>query len=47
MLCHAHDKTDNSYDNLYKNIPNNKFIRVDYSKGISTTDIIKRIKDSL
>ena len=42
-IVHAHDKGDTSYDKLYKNIPKDKFIRLDYSKGISTTDIIKRI----
>ena len=46
QVVHAHDKTDNSYDNLYKNVPKNKFIRLDYSKGISTTDIIKRIRNT-
>lgn len=42
-VVHAHDKDDTSYDKLYKNVPKDKFIRLDYSKGISTTEIIKRI----
>ena len=42
-VVHAHDKGDNSYDSFYKNVPKDKFIRLDYTNGISTTDIIKRI----
>ena len=42
-VVHAHDKDDTSYDIYYKNVPKDKFIRLDYSKGISTTEIIKRI----
>ena len=46
-VVHAHDKGDTSYNNIcYKNIPKDKFIRLDYYKGISTTDIIKRIRNS-
>ena len=44
-IIHAHDKDDTSYENLHKNVPKEKFIRLDYTSGISTTDIIKRIKD--
>ena len=43
-VVHAHDKGDTSYDIFYKNIPKEKFIRLDYTGGISTTDIINRIK---
>ena len=46
-IVHAHDKEDTSYEYQYKNVPKEKFIRLDYTGGISTTDIIKRIKDSV
>ena len=42
-VIHAHDEEDKSYDSFYKNVPKDKFIRIDYTLGISTTDIIKRI----
>jgi cytidyltransferase-like protein len=42
-VVHAHDEKDKSYDYQYKNVPKNKFIRLDYTTGISTTDIINRI----
>ena len=46
-IVHAHDKDDTSYEYQYKNVPKEKFIRLDYTGGISTTDIIKRIKDRI
>ena len=46
-VVHAHDKKDTSYEYQYKNVPKEKFIRLDYTSGISTTDIIERIKNSV
>jgi len=46
-IVHAHDKDDTSYEYQYKNVPKEKFIRLDYTGGISTTDIIKRIQDRI
>ena len=44
LLVHAHPKEEHEkYKQLWENIPNN-FERFDYSQGISTTDIINRIK---
>ena len=44
LLVHAHSpKEHEKYKQLWKNIPDN-FERFDYSQGISTTDIINRIK---
>ena len=46
IYIHAHYQHENDkYLFLSKNIKNKKFIRVDYTDGISTTDIIKRIKN--
>ena len=42
-VVHAHNKEDKSYDYQYENVPKEKFIRLDYTDGISTTDIINRI----
>ena len=44
LLVHAHPKEEHEkYKQLWENIPNN-FERFDYSQGISTTEIINRIK---
>jgi choline-phosphate cytidylyltransferase len=43
IVVHAHDEGDTSYDFIYGvPIKLGKFQRFDYTKGISTTDIIKR-----
>ena len=45
IYIHAHPKHENDkYIFLSKNIKTKQFIRVDYTDGISTTEIIKRIK---
>ena len=43
-VVHAHDVTDTQYDHMYA-VPMQlgKFIRFDYTTGVSTTDIINRI----
>ena len=46
IYIHAHHKHENEkYLFLSNNIKTKQFIRVDYTDGISTTEIIKRIKD--
>ena len=46
IYIHAHHKYENDkYSFLSKNITTKTFIRIDYNQGISTTEIIKRIKD--
>jgi ethanolamine-phosphate cytidylyltransferase len=43
IVVHAHDKDDTNYDFMYKDpIRLGKFVRLDYTSGISTTEIIKR-----
>ena len=44
-VVHAHDENDKTQDFVYK-IPKEmgKFIRLEYTTGISTSDIIKKIK---
>ena len=46
LVVHAHDEGDTSYNFMYE-VPMklNKFKRVDYTRGISTSDIIKRIQE--
>jgi cytidyltransferase-like protein len=45
LVVHAHDEKDTSYNSFYKiPIELNKFHRLEYNKGISTTDIIKKCK---
>lgn len=46
LVVHAHDEGDTSYNFIYE-VPMklNKFKRVDYTRGISTSDIIKRIQE--
>jgi cytidyltransferase-like protein len=45
LVVHAHDLNDTSYDFIYK-VPMElgKFRRIDYTHGISTTEIIQRCK---
>lgn len=45
LVVHAHKEDDMTYNFMY-NVPIklNKFKRVDYTPGISTTDILNRIK---
>ena len=44
LLIHAHSKSeDEKYQQLFINIAD-KFVRFDYTNGISTTEIINRIK---
>lgn len=46
IYIHAHYEHENAtYAFLTKNIKSHQFIRVDYTDGISTTELIKRIKD--
>lgn len=46
IYIHAHYEHENEkYRFLSKNIKRKQFIRIDYTDGISTTDIIKRIKN--
>lgn len=46
LVIHAHDEGDTRYDEMYA-VPVNlgKFKRLDYTKSISTTEIIQRIID--
>jgi cytidyltransferase-like protein len=45
LVVHAHPKNDTSYNFMYEvPIKLNKFKRIDYTPGISTTDIINKIK---
>lgn len=45
IVVHAHDKDDTSYDFMYRDpIRLGKFVRLDYTPGISTTEIIQRCK---
>jgi ethanolamine-phosphate cytidylyltransferase len=45
LVIHAHHKhEDDKYKQLWVNIPNN-FERFDYTEGISTTEILKRISE--
>lgn len=45
IVAHAHSKEDHSQDEFFSvPIRLGKFLRLDYSPGISTTDIIKRCK---
>ncbi len=45
IYIHAHYQYENDkYQFLSKNINTKKFIRIDYNEGISTTEIIERIK---
>ena len=48
LVIHAHNKDeDEKYYFMYKNcIKLGKFKRIDYTQGISTTDIIQRIFES-
>lgn len=47
-VIHAHDANDTSYDDAHEYpIKIGKFIRVDYTQSISTTDIIERCTKSL
>ena len=47
LVVHAHNKEEHEkYSIFWKNIQNN-FVRMDYNNGISTTDIIKRVKDRI
>jgi len=45
MVIHAHDENDTSYNFIY-DVPMKlgKFKRLDYTPGISTSDIIKRVQ---
>lgn len=46
LVAHAHDETDIKYNEYYAvPIKLNKFVRLDYSPGISTTGIIQRCID--
>ena len=46
-VIHAHDpEEDDKYHYFCKNIPE-KFERYNYTKGISTTEIIERVKNSI
>jgi cytidyltransferase-like protein len=43
IVAHAHDEDDHIYDEYYSvPIRLNKFVRLDYSKGISSSEIIQR-----
>ena len=46
MVIHAHSREEeDKYNYMYKEcVKENKFMRIDYQKGISTTEIINRIK---
>ena len=46
MVIHAHNENEEEkYNYMYVDcIKENKFMRIDYQEGISTTDIINRIK---
>lgn len=45
MVVHAHNINENEkYNYMYKEcVLENKFIRIDYQKGVSTTEIINRL----
>jgi cytidyltransferase-like protein len=45
LVVHAHDESDHSYDFVYE-VPMKlgKFRRLEYTSGISTTEIIERCK---
>ncbi len=47
LVVHAHDEEDTRYDFMYS-VPKElgKFKRIDYTLGISTTDIIKNINST-
>ena len=46
LVVHAHDENDLSYNFMYKiPIELGKFKRLEYTKGISTTDIIRKCKN--
>lgn len=46
LVIHAHDEGDTSYNFIY-DVPQKlgKFKRIDYTSGISTSDIIKRVHE--
>ena len=46
MVIHAHSKEEEGkYNFMYSEcVKENKFMRIDYQEGISTTEIINRIK---
>ena len=45
LVVHAHDEGDTFYDEIYKvPIQLGKFKRLDYTSGISTTEIINKIR---
>jgi cytidyltransferase-like protein len=45
LVVHAHDEGDMSYNFMYEiPIKLGKFKRVDYTRGISTSDIIKQVQ---
>ena len=46
LVVHAHDENDHSQDDFFAiPIKLGKFMRLDYNKGISTTEIIERCKN--
>lgn len=46
LVVHAHDEGDTRYDEMYAvPIKLGKFKRLEYTKGISTTEIMQRIID--
>lgn len=48
LVVHAHPENDISYNFMYEvPIKLKKFKRIDYTPGISTTDIINRIKQRM
>lgn len=47
LVVHAHNANDHAQDEFFSvPVKLGKFKRLDYTKGISTTEIIKRCKDS-
>ena len=45
LVIHAHDENDTSYDYMYSiPIEMGKFMRIERTKGISTTQIIQKIQ---
>ena len=48
LVVHAHAEGDSRYEHMYKvAIAQGKFKRLDYTAGISTTEIIERARGSL
>lgn len=48
IVVHAHSEEDTSYNFMYEvPIRLGKFHRLDYSSGISTSEIIKRCKNRI